>query len=83
VLFSFFRYIYTQYFTVNAKSSSGLAIIYLSKLFVFFVLIVPLVLLAVILMVRVLILWVVIPFSPLIFGGYILGLVPGEYKSKI
>jgi len=83
VLFSFFKYMYTQFFVSNNLSNTGLAIIYFSKLFLFFILLVPLVVLAIILMIRVVILWVVIPFSPLIFSAYILWTMPSDYKNKV
>ncbi len=83
VLFTFFRYMYNEFFVNNTQIKSALAVIYISKLFLFFVLIVPLVILVIILTIRILVLWVVIPFSPLIFASYILWMIPSDYKSKV
>ena len=82
ILVNLAKYLYTHFFVVNTKSNSGLAIIYFSKLFLFFIILVPLLVLSVILFIRVLYLWIIIPFSPIIFWAYILGIVPWEYKSK-
>lgn len=82
ILINLAKYLYTHFFVINTKSNSALAVIYFSKLFLFFVLLVPLVVLSIILFIRVLYLWIIIPFSPIIFWAHILWITPQEYKNK-
>jgi len=83
ILFSFYRYLYNDFFVNTVQTKWALFVIFVSKIFLFAILLVPLVVLIVILAIRLVILWIVIPFSPLFLAAYILGLVPGDYKNKL
>jgi len=82
VFMSLFRYLNVDFFVSNTTSSTNLALLYFVKFLLFFVLLVPFVLLVIILFIRLIILWIVIPFSPLILWLYTLWLLPWEWKTK-
>jgi len=82
VFVSIFRYLSTILFISNTTSSTNIALLYFVKLILFFVLLIPFILLVILLFVRLIMLWLFIPFSPILFSMQILWLLPWEWKKK-
>ena len=83
MLFSIFRYMNMAFATDNTNTQKATFWLYVLKIILMLALVIPFILLAVILFIRLMILWVVIPLSPILFWLPILGVFDSKVKDKL
>ncbi len=82
MLVSLFRYMNGSFLVDNTNNNINNFLLTSVKLLLIIVLIVPFILLSLMLVVRVVVLWVIIPLSPFILWAYILWIFDSQIKSK-
>lgn len=80
-LVSLFRYMNTEF--LNDNTNSSFTILFIIRIVILLILIIPFILLSVIFVIRVLVFWVVIPLSPALLWAYILWIWWSKVKENL
>ena len=83
MLFSLFRYMNWLFLTDNTNQQEWILSMYILRILLLLALIIPFFVLSIILIVRVMLLWLIIPLSPVIFWFTILWIWEWKLKAKV